>query len=388
MIVAGGAYLEVCLRPEWRRIFGSGLRAACAVAELSPGTVLHTYGSPDRADDIRNSAAAFGCVSHVRPSETAITFYYDHPLSQARCDPRIVHRNPPLSVEGQTVLRFSFVEGDAVVTAEYAVYDPQSSYPQDPFGANGSTARRLALVMNQAEAEGGGGIMQVEHLLDLHGAEVAVVKRGPYGATVYARGSDPIEIPAYRSNTVFKIGSGDVYSATFALHWGERGLDPVSAADLASRSVAQFVDNHVLPLPSLLSEVAEPVQARNTGRVYLAGPFFDLMQRWMIEQAVNAFSDFEVEVFSPLHEVGTGLPEHIIAEADLAGLRDCSKVWAVLDGADPGTLFEVGYARALGIPVVALAERMEPENLTMFRGSGCEVVHDFATSIYRTIWAR
>jgi nucleoside 2-deoxyribosyltransferase len=386
MIIAGGAYLEVCLRPEWRRLFGSGLRAACAVADLSPGSVLHTYGFADWESDIRQSAAAFGCVADVRSTDAAITFCYDHPLSRARCDLRAVSRNAPLTVEGRTVLRFAFVEGDAVVIADRAIYDPQSSYPQEAFGANGSKADSLALVMNQDEADAGGG-GQIEHLLDFHGAEVAVVKRGPFGATVHERGADPIEIPAYKSESVFKIGSGDVFSAAFAVQWGERGLDAASAADLASKSVAQFVDGHVLPIPDTPYTAAAPVHARNSGRIYLAGPFFDLGQRWMIEQAMDAFADFGIETFSPLHEVGTGLPDQTIAEADLAGLRACSAVWAALDGGDPGTLFEVGYARARGIPVVALAERMESVNLTMFRGSGCDVVEDFATSIYRTVWA-
>lgn len=186
---------------------------------------------------------------------------------------------------------------------------------------------------------------------------------------------------------MFKIGSGDVFSAAFAAHWGERGLDPAVAADLASRSAAQFVDGHVLPIPSVIETAMEPVMGSHGGRIYVAGPFFDLPQRWMIEQAAEALTSFGVEIFSPLHEVGTGLPDQAIAEADLAGLRTCTKVWAVLDGADPGTVFEVGYARALGIPVVALAERLESTNLTMMRGSGCEVVQDFATSIYHLIWA-
>ncbi|MCK1604693.1 nucleoside 2-deoxyribosyltransferase [Bradyrhizobium sp. 166] len=386
MIIAGGTYLELCLRPEWHRIFGSGLRATCASAELSPGTVLHTYAFGEWADDIRHSAAAFGCVAKVTSTDTPISFSYDHPLSRARCDPRIVQRNPPLVVEGQTVLRFAFVEGDAVVTADRAVYDPQSSHPQEPFSANGSVARSLALVLNQDEAEGG-GTAQIDDLLDMHRAELAVVKRGPFGATVHARATAPVHVPAYKSESVFKIGSGDVFSAAFAAHWGERGLDPAVAADLASRSAAQFVDGHVLPIPSVIETAMEPVMGSHGGRIYVAGPFFDLPQRWMIEQAAEALTSFGVEIFSPLHEVGTGLPDQAIAEADLAGLRTCTKVWAVLDGADPGTVFEVGYARALGIPVVALAERLESTNLTMMRGSGCEVVQDFATSIYHLIWA-
>ena len=60
---------------------------------------------------------------------------------------------------------------------------------------------------------------------------------------------------------------------------------------------------------------------------------------------------------------------------------------AILDGLDSGTLFEVGYARAKGIPVVAVAEDVPPRMLTMIEGSGCDVVQDLTTAIYRTCWS-
>lgn len=385
MIVAGGSYMEICLRPEWRRLFGSGLRAACAVAPLSAGTQLHTYGFEGWADDIRHSAAAFGAVANVHPVADAISFSYDHPLSPARRHPAAAVRNPSIVVQGAAVLRFGFVEGDAVVEGERVVYDPQSSDISDAFGANGSRAKHLALVLNEAEAGIVGGSIDVEGLMRRHRADVAVVKRGPWGATVHEPGKGAVEVPIYRSGSVFKIGSGDVFSAAFALFWAERGLDPAAAADSASRCVARFVDGHLLPL-SEPDEDLEAVRVVRSGSVYLAGPFFDLAQRWMIEEAYRTLMDHGMEVFSPLHEVGTGLPAEVIARADLQGLRGSSKVLALLDGADPGTLFEVGYARALDIPVVALAERFEGENLTMIAGSGCDVVRDFATAIYRVLW--
>ena len=387
MIVAGGSYLEICLRPESRRLFGSGLRAACAVAPLSPGTEFHTYGFEGWVEDIRHSAAAFGCVAYVRSVKDAISFSYDHPLSRASRHPLAVARNAPIRVQGRTVLRFGFVEGDAIVQGERVVYDPQSNDPSEAFYSNGSQARSLALVLNEAEAEIVGGRIDVDGLMKRHHADVVVVKRGPRGASVYERGKDPVDVPLYWSDTVFKIGSGDVFSAAFALHWGERELDAAAAADLASRSVAYFVDGHTLPLIEGLYEDAEPVRAARTGPIYLAGPFFDLAQRWMIEESYRTLLDHGAEVFSPLHEVGTGLSAQAIATADIRGLRECSKVLALLDGADPGTLFEVGYARALDIPVVALAERLEEENLTMIAGSGCDVVKDFATAIYRVLSA-
>lgn len=391
MIVAGGSYLEVCLRPEWRRLFGSGLRAASAIARLSPGTVLHTYGFEGWVKDIEYSANAFGCVAHVHSIKEAISFSYDHPLSPARQYPQVPARNSALKIEGPTVLRFGFVEGDAVVRAQWAVYDPQSCDSWAPFRSNGSEAEHLAIVLNQDEAgmSVSNSPVDVEGLMAYHGADVVVIKRGPRGAIVCSRGRQPTEIPPYRSNNVFKIGSGDVFSAAFALYWSERGMDPVRAADYASRSVARFVDGHSLPLLDAEQDnECEPVDVPPDGRIYLAGPFFDLAQRWLIEETLHTLKSLGADVFSPLHEVGMGLSPAEIARADLEGLRNCSKVLALLDGVDPGTVYEVGYARALDIPVVALAESVPSEHLTMVVGSGCDVVNDFATAIYRILWTR
>ena len=53
---------------------------------------------------------------------------------------------------------------------------------------------------------------------------------------------------------------------------------------------------------------------------------------------------------------------------------------------DAGTLFEVGYARALDISVVGVAECMDEQPLTMLLGSGCAITNDFATAIYSACW--
>jgi hypothetical protein len=40
-----------------------------------------------------------------------------------------------------------------------------------------------------------------------------------------------------------------------------------------------------------------------------------------------------------------------------------------------------------GIPVVGLAQNVRPEDLKMMEGTGCEIHSDFASAIYRAIWA-
>jgi nucleoside 2-deoxyribosyltransferase len=61
-------------------------------------------------------------------------------------------------------------------------------------------------------------------------------------------------------------------------------------------------------------------------------------------------------------------------------------MFAIIDGIDSGTLFEVGYARARGLPVYALAQAVTPEDLKMVNGSGCLVFDDFVTAIHHTAW--
>jgi len=61
-------------------------------------------------------------------------------------------------------------------------------------------------------------------------------------------------------------------------------------------------------------------------------------------------------------------------------------VFAILNGLDTGTVFEVGYAVRKGIPVVALAQNVKDEDLKMLTGTGCTVLDDFASALYQAVW--
>lgn len=113
--------------------------------------------------------------------------------------------------------------------------------------------------------------------------------------------------------------------------------------------------------------------------------FFTTNELWLVDEARFALREMGFKVFSPIHEIGEGPPD-IVAPADIFALENCKLVFALLNGLDPGTLFEVGYARALGIPVVGLAEAVDERPLTMLLGSGCAISDDFATSIYSACW--
>lgn len=128
------------------------------------------------------------------------------------------------------------------------------------------------------------------------------------------------------------------------------------------------------------------VEARvNGGKVYLASPFFTLGQRWLVDKSRRCLTELGLDVFSPVHDIGPG-PAETVARADLAALDDCDVVFAVLDGLDSGTLFEVGYARAKSKPVFVLAQTVSEEDLKMVAGSDCFVFDDFVTALHHVAW--
>ena len=163
---------------------------------------------------------------------------------------------------------------------------------------------------------------------------------------------------------------------------------------LASRATAHYCETRTLPLPRSLARARaqrelKPISPRERGHrrlVYLAGPFFTLSQRWIIDEARAVLQGRHLNVFSPFHDVGHGLAGDVVP-LDLKSLDRADVVYAVIDGVDCGTVFEVGYARAKRIPVVAFVENESPETLKMLEGSGCMIEKDFTTSLYKTVWA-
>ena len=70
-----------------------------------------------------------------------------------------------------------------------------------------------------------------------------------------------------------------------------------------------------------------------------------------------------------------------------AGTFSEEALLALLDGNDPGTVFEAGWARAQGVPVVGFTRHPAAEGVKMLRGTAAEVHDDLSTAVYRAIWA-
>lgn len=396
--VVGGVYREYCAHPRWNEIYGSAGRAALAIATLGTPVVLHSYMDDDALQVINDKGVWLDEFQAIQTKVSGIvgfTYLNDMAVPDIRGVPEQLHS--PLAVTADHVIRFGMLDGDAIVHAERAVYDPQNGKRGQPFGENGSCAKHLALVLNSFEASHMSGmpgeppLKTAPTLARQQGAEVVVVKMGAEGSLVWTA-NGTVQVPAYRTSRVWKIGSGDCFVAHFANAWMHDGKTPAEAAEIASRATAYYCETQGFPIADDLAiQSFSAVQLSSAylqgarRQVYLAGPFFDLAQVWMIHQARTNLLNMGLRVFSPYHDIGLGGAEDVVSK-DLEGIHASDLVLAVTDGLDAGTLYEIGYARALNKPVIVYSERHKGESLKMMEGSGCTICTDFTTALYSTLW--
>lgn len=388
LTIVGGVYWEYCEWPRWEMVWGSGGRAAAAISSQVNDLRLVTYADPETQAKFSPFTDLYGFKFEPMPRNRPISFDYIHSLSVPTIRPTFgtIHSNPPIRIDTEIVLRFGMLEGTGIVNTETCVYDPQSAFGAELFSQNGSTAKRLAVVANASEmramCQSTDALVGARDLIARSEAEVVVVKSGINGATVVTS-KEERNIPAFGAKSIFKIGSGDVFAASFAAFWAVHGAEPFEAARNASIAVSEYVESRDLPIRNLndLAIVNRAKLIPRHGQVYLAGPFFTMAQRWLIDEARRSLSNAGLTVFSPFHEIGPG-PAEIIGPADVAALEKSDVVFAILDGLDSGTVFEVGYARALGKPVYVFSQTVSEEDLKMVAGTGCVIFDDFVTAIF------
>jgi nucleoside 2-deoxyribosyltransferase len=225
--------------------------------------------------------------------------------------------------------------------------------------------------------------------------ELLVIKDGAFGGSVVTK-TEKFAIPIYQTSKIFKIGTGDIFTAVFGYLWINQlssKQDLQTIISLASFSTAFYSDNYLsqYKINFMNHFDKEPYKKiflnkrAFKNKVYLAGPFFNTSQRWHIEDTKMQLEKLGFDVFSPIHEVGEGEANYI-AQEDLKGLDNADSIFAILNGYDPGTVFEIGYAIAKGKKVVLFSEQTDEVNLTMFKGSGCLIFNDITTSLYNLVW--
>ncbi len=95
-------------------------------------------------------------------------------------------------------------------------------------------------------------------------------------------------------------------------------------------------------------------------RVFLAAPFFSQAEREFNSKIAGFLRGEGFEVWmaqeNPFISGGSEEEKRRIFEMDLSALKGCNAVVAVLDGecVDSGTAFELGYAYAIGKPIIGI----------------------------------
>lgn len=400
MIVVGGSYHESVLIPDSEQFAGSGLRAAAAM----PAGRCELVTAVDEAHttDADSAYATLGVSARNVGRDQRVGFRYTTPMSSPVIDGPSAVLDTPLMADDGTVLMFGMVEtGSRSIRADRLVFDPQQPRGLEAAALAGVEADRLVVVGNAREIR---ALAEGEHDLQVAAARVAaetdavgvIVKDSARGCLVVDRASDRIvRVGAYPTRSVWPIGSGDVFAAGFTHAW-EGGATLAEAAAVGSASAAWWCATRVFAVPPEILGGTDPSTihpaiaselpaADGQFDVYLASPFFSLAERWLVETCRNALSGMGITVFSPFHDVGPGGDE--VAGPDLDGLRDSNAVLAVVDGWDPGTIFEVGWARRHELPVVGLITDIDNDGTKMLVGSGVELHQDLSSALYRAAWA-
>lgn len=390
LTIIGGSYIEVCVEPAHHELLGSGLRAAIALSEINKQINFYScIGAKDKAA-LESICNIYGITPNLNEIEETVTFSYYHPLSHPVYVPEDIDSNPIKlrEIQADNLLYYGMIEASTKVSGDYVVYDPQNGIS---FKETGSTAKHLAIVLNKSEALHFSNCTEQDNLLDVansimqnEGAEVVIIKNGALGAFVFDK-EGSTNVPVFKTDTVFSIGSGDIFSAIFAQNWTINKMSAGQAALLASQYTAQYCNSKALPF----AETPEPFSAlsskQKSNNIYLAGPFFTMSERWLINEFRNALTEFGNIVFSPYHDAGNGNTIEV-CKNDLTAIDNSDLLLAVGSNTDAGTFFEIGYAIAKGKRVVVFDENISDTDKFMLVGSGCEIITDFSTAVYSATW--
>jgi pfkB family carbohydrate kinase/Nucleoside 2-deoxyribosyltransferase len=392
MIVSGGTYVESCQEPGLigsnRTLMGSGSRAASVLRAVAGDLVLQTAVDDAHRDEASALAATLKLNVSSRERSEPVGFHYWTPLSAPSVTGPRAEATDAL-VEGEAALAFGMIECETKADAWSLVYDPQQPRDLGPIaGLEHLKARRLAIVANAAETKAMSDEDDLEtgarKILAATRADVVVTKQAARGALVTTAAGQE-HVGPWPTSVVWPIGSGDVFAAGFAWAWGEAGAEAVEAARVGSYAASRWCSRRSLDFTAADFQPGDGELSPRDGRIYLAAPFFSLGQRWLVELVHQSLVGLGGKVFSPLHDVGVGNDE--VAPVDLEGLRDCTAVLALLDEADPGAMFESGWARRGDTPLIVFSERPEDEALKMVRGAGARIVSDLPTAVYQAVWA-
>ncbi|MGE7273610.1 PfkB family carbohydrate kinase [Brevibacillus panacihumi] len=213
------------------------------------------------------------------------------------------------------------------------------------------------------------------------GPKYIVIKRG-YKGCILVDGEKIVEFPAYKSNVVCSLGSGDAFGGALAATFLETG-DIEYSVQVGNCVAANFIENVAIETVIDKAGVEKDIHYRekfvvnedSPKKIYLAGPFFSTQEIQWVKHVCDRLEDAGFIVLSPSRENGfifndTSYEQRKnIFQSDIDLLKSSDIVVALLDHDDPGTCFEIGYAFEKGLPVYGFkTSRTDLNNMIKF---GC-----------------
>ncbi len=392
--VIGGTYREINYDDVSMEIFGSGFRCAKYLIENKNEVTFTTSGNNETKNFLKENQKVYPNLRiECNTYDELITFKYCFDLDEPSIYPNLLNisKTEKWKTKGDNVIAFGMIESDYEINCKRAVYDPQTSIKPRKFSEIG-IAEELIYIINRNEAYSISSSKEIgdikTYFFENEKANAFIIKNGPYGATLYTK-FEEIAIPCYLTENVHKIGSGDIFTASFGHYWLSKNLSIKEASLLASKSTAIYCDKKAyIDYTNNLEFEYEEFEASNLSekQVYLASPFFALSELILVDKIRDALLSFGVKVFSPFHDIGLGEATSI-AKKDIEGIKNSDVIFAVLDNLDPGTLIESGFSMAHNKKIIGYHRTCNENHLLMLKSGDLATSGSLTTAIYHTIWS-
>ncbi|MCU4157454.1 nucleoside 2-deoxyribosyltransferase [Carboxylicivirga sp. A043] len=395
--IVGGTYKEYSIEPPHDEIYGSGLRAVQLILESSTAKVSYkTVGNKTVQNLLENYKNVYPNISYeIIETNHLVEFKYGFLLENPDIHPPVdsFKTKPTINLSEDNYIIFGMLDAEVSGKANKVVYDPQNTYNPTKFSSKCS-AKQVIYIVNRAEAKAISEENNIKSILDFffdkENVYALIIKDGPFGVELYKDKKLVKTAPVFKTKNVFKIGSGDIFTTTFAYHWFVKELNIETCLYKASLTTAHYCNS--ASVCNLFNDKEEliPLFINQTvlsnKTIYLAGPIFTLSDLLLIDKIRDVFLNMNINVFSPYHDVGIGNNKEIATE-DLEGIEKADIIFAIVDGLDSGTLIELGYAMAKGKKIIGYNKTESNDSLLMLKAGDYTSFEDLTSAIYNTIWS-
>jgi nucleoside 2-deoxyribosyltransferase len=199
---------------------------------------------------------------------------------------------------------------------------------------------------------------------------VLVLKENRGGSRIYDfENKKEYQIPSITQPIVHSVGVGDVYNSCYVSYYQKFGIEKAAflsswiACEYASttfpddfkKNVSRVLNTKIEDIISMGGCVL-PWEKRQLYPIYIAAPDFDYLDTTQIDTLVESLQYHNFHPRRPIKENGQLSKENKKEDRiktytnDIELIKKCKLLIVVYINDDPGTMIELGYAKALGIP--------------------------------------